>query len=265
MASIPTFQASVLQLTDTANFEFMASIPDEMTDKFPIGNSIITEYTKTTVSGERLIPKELIVAMEIAAKSKRRGKRKQVEFESSPKPKKKKSKKKKVSTSSSQHQEEEQHQEEKQEDEEAHRNDDESHNEEEEARQSPPPNSPHQSPKQIPTPKGTPFPQQTPPHSPPHKSPPSPKQQHQQSPPPKHIPSPVRSDDFIYGDDDEDLTGFIATSFKFSLDGEEVSAPSISSAQFDSLNQKLDTLLASSSTQNSQQWESVLAANTKVL
>jgi len=91
MAQISTFQPSVLQLTDRANFEFMASIPDEMTDKVPIGNTILTEYMNTTLSGERLIPKELLIAMEIAAKSKRGGKRKVTESEASPPPKEKKS------------------------------------------------------------------------------------------------------------------------------------------------------------------------------
>ena len=61
------------------------------------------------------------------------------------------------------------------------------------------------------------------------------------------------------------MTGFVAKPFIFTLDEEEVSNPSNSSAQFDGLNKKLDTLLASFSTQNSKDLESVLAANTKML
>jgi len=49
------------------------------------------------------------------------------------------------------------------------------------------------------------------------------------------------------------------------MDEDEVSETPISTAQFDSLNKKLDTLLASSSSQNSSKWESVLAANTTAL
>ena len=260
MAQIPIFQPNLLHLTDPANFDFMASIPDEMTDTVPVANVIISKYTKTTVSGERLIPIELALAMEAAAKSKRGGKRKQAESEASPTPKKKRSKKKKGS--SSQHQEEGP----QQETEEAPRNTEESPPEEEEAQQSPPPKTPQPSPKRTPSPHKSPSPKlPSPPKSPQKSQSPIPSPPRSPSPTPNQNQSPARSDDFLYGDDDEDLTGFVAKPFIFTADEEEESDPKMSSAQFTDLNKKLDTILTSLSNQNSKDMESVLAANTKML
>jgi len=213
------------------------------------------------------------MAMEEASKSKRGGKRKVVESEASPQAKKKRSKKKKITSSSSQHPEEDIPQEKpiptEEEEEEVPHNDDESHHDEDDTPKSPPP-----TPKRVPTPTHQQSPPPSPlPQSPIHKTPPrtpSPIQALQPSSPQKspphqsNPPSPSHSEDFIYGDDDEELTGFVASSFKFSLDDDEPTS-SMSSAQFSSLNEKLDTLLTSSIFQNSQQWESVLTANTKVL
>ncbi|KAI3524141.1 hypothetical protein L1887_02793 [Cichorium endivia] len=116
--------------------------------------------------------------------------------------------------------------------------------------------SPPPSPKRPPTPPSPKRPPTPPsPKGPP--TPPSPKRPPTPPSPKRTSLPPSDDDDMLYNDDKEDLTGFVMAPFTVERDSDDDSTP-MTTGQFKELSEKLDSLLESSKTSTSTNWQSSL-------